>query len=167
MPRVREDKTPINMELQKAGGWGRFQWVIVVSMILGQISGGFIAHGVAYLELPPVYPGYLCKDSTNPQAIWETCAPNPPNPKHEDEIAPDPPIYFCENTELAYEVNYAASDKNLYNFYTWLYLCCKPKRATALIAMFVFAGSAIGCLFMPRLGDIIGRKVIFCTSLAV
>lgn len=64
-------------------------------------------------------------------------------------------------------MDYQASDKNLYNFYTWLDLCCKPKRATALIAMFVFAGSAIGCLFMPRLGDIIGRKTIFCVSLSV
>jgi MFS family permease len=33
--------------------------------------------------------------------------------------------------------------------------------------MAVFAGSAIGCLFMPRLGDLWGRKPVFCASLAV
>lgn len=165
MPRVREDKTPINGELHKAGGFGKFQWFIVVSMILGQMSGGFIAHGIAYLELPPVYPGYLCKNTTDPTSNWEECAPKPAT---HDYDAPNPSgIYYCdEQPDIAYEVDYAAADRNLYNFYTWLNLACKPKRATALIAMFVFAGSAIGCLFMPRLGDLIGRKTIFCTSLA-
>lgn len=160
--RAREDKTPINGELVKAGGFGKFQWFCVITMIFGQLSGGFLAHGVAYLELPPQWPGYLCSLESDPTNFNTECAPKP----HAD----DPPFpYFCDEYNsfgiADYKVDYTANSHNLYNLYTTLSLCCKPKRATALIAMFVFAGSAIACLFMPRLGDLKGRKVIFCFSL--
>jgi MFS family permease len=76
-------------------------------------------------------------------------------------------LFFCDNPLVtSYEVDFE-HPANLYNLYTSLDLCCKPKKATALIAMAVFAGSAIGCLFMPRLGDLWGRKPVFCASLAV
>lgn len=64
-----------------------------------------------------------------------------------------------------YTVDYE-DPANLNNLYTTLQLACKPRKATALVAMAVFAGSAIGCLFMPRLGDLLGRKPVFCFSLA-
>ena len=51
--------------------------------------------------------------------------------------------------------------------YTKYGLNCKPKRATVLIGMVVFAGSAIACLFVPRLGDLLGRKPVFCFCLAL
>lgn len=54
------------------GGFGRYQWFVVVSMILGQMSGGFIAHGIAYLEMPPEYPGYFCDTATQTEVL---CAP--------------------------------------------------------------------------------------------
>lgn len=63
--KIKEDKTPINGELEKAGGFGRYQWFIVISMILGQLSGGFVTHGIAYLEAIPEYPGYICSDATS------------------------------------------------------------------------------------------------------
>ena len=79
-------------------------------------------------------------------------------------ICPD----FVHNPEVIdYKVNFEASHMNLYNVYTFLDLMCKPRRATAFVSMAVFAGSAIGCLFVPRLGDLLGRKIIFCTALAV
>ena len=111
--------------------------------------------------MPPEYPGYLCSTAT---ATDITCAPKP-NPEFAD-VPVD--TFFCNNPDItSYEVDFAERPSNLYNFYTSLDLCCKPKRATALIAMAVFAGSAIGCLFMPRLGDLWGRKPIFCASLAI
>jgi hypothetical protein len=115
------------------------------------MSGGFIAHGVAYLEMPPEYPGYKCAMITDPTNFNTDCGP---------EFNEEDPnvVTFCGNPDVAhYEVDFEASRSNLYNLYTWLDLCCKPRRATALIAMAVFAGSAIGCLFMPRLGDLLGR----------
>lgn len=68
---------------------------------------------------------------------------------------------------IDYKVDFEASPMNLYNVYTFLDLMCKPRRATAFVSMAVFAGSAIGCLFVPRLGDLMGRKPIFCISLAI
>jgi hypothetical protein len=56
----KEDKTPINAELIKAGGFGRYQWFVVLTMVAGMMSGGFIMHGIGYLEKPPEEPGYLC-----------------------------------------------------------------------------------------------------------
>ena len=47
------DNSPIDFELQKAGGFGRFQWFITIVMVMGMQSGGFITHGIAILELPP------------------------------------------------------------------------------------------------------------------
>lgn len=70
--KLKEDKTPINAELQSMGGFGRYQWFVVISMILGQMSGGFIAHGIAYLEMPPEYPGYFCDTATQTEVL---CAP--------------------------------------------------------------------------------------------
>jgi hypothetical protein len=161
MPPVHEDKTPVNDELVKAGGFGKFQWFVTISMILGQLSGAFIAHGVAYLELPPKYPGYLCALDTDPTNFNTTCAPKP-NANYPGMVT------FCNNPAVAaYEVDYSANPENLYNLYTHLDLCCKPRKATALIAMSIFAGSAFACLFMPRLGDILGRKAIFCFSLCL
>ena len=58
---VKADNTPIDAELNKAGGFGRFQWFISFVMVLGMQSGGFIAHGIALLELAPKLPGYICK----------------------------------------------------------------------------------------------------------
>jgi hypothetical protein len=161
--RLKADNTPINGELVKAGGFGRYQWFVVISMILGQMSGGFISHGIAYLEMPPEYPGYLCTTTTSIGEV--VCAPKL-NTEKEFEDVPEP-TFFCDNDQVtSYKVDFE-HPSNLYNLYTSLNLCCKPKRATALIAMAVFAGSAIGCLFMPRLGDLWGRKPIFCVSLAV
>lgn len=167
--KLKEDKTPINAELVAAGGFGRYQWFIVISMILGQLSGGFIAHGIAYLEMPPEYPGYLCAtDPQNPHDFNEICAPqaNAAHPEVTLFICPKPT--FAKNPAvLDFEVDLEESPANLINLYTHLDLMCKPKKATALIAMAVFAGSAIGCLFVPRLGDLLGRKPIFCIALAI
>jgi|LakMenEpi03Aug12_release.lakeMendotaPanAssembly.Ray.scaffolds.fasta_scaffold4860179_1 glycerol uptake facilitator-like aquaporin len=71
--KLKADNTPINGELEKMGGFGRYQWFVVISMILGQLSGGFIAHGIAYLELPPHYPGYLCTTTGSSEEV--VCAP--------------------------------------------------------------------------------------------
>jgi MFS family permease len=163
--KLKEDKTPINAELVAAGGFGKFQWFIVISMIIGQMTGGFIAHGVAYLEMPPEYPGYMCAMDTDPTNYNTVCAPQL------DPLFPNVTVTWCPDLTSSggvahYEVDYEEK-ANLYNLYTWLKLGCKPKKATALIVMAVFAGSAIGCLFMPRLGDLLGRKPVFCWSLAL
>jgi len=80
------------------------------------MSGGFIAHGIAYLEMPPEYPGYFCTDLTLPQGSpLVDCAPKIP------VVDPPTTIYptFCNSTTYAYEsVNFEEHDANLYNMYT-------------------------------------------------
>jgi MFS transporter, putative metabolite:H+ symporter len=44
-------------------------------------------------------------------------------------------------------------------------LDCKPKGATGKIGLFAFFGALLGCLFMPRLGDVFGRKPVFAWCL--
>lgn len=56
---------------------------------------------------------------------------------------------------------------NVYNWYTKLDLVCKNKKAMAFIGTFAFIGISLGCLFVPRLGDLYGRKLIFLISMFV
>lgn len=43
----------VERELQRAGGFGIYQWLVCLIIISGMMSGGFIMHGIAYLELAP------------------------------------------------------------------------------------------------------------------
>jgi len=36
-----------------AGGWGRFQYFMMITTILAMNSAGFVLYGVAYMELEP------------------------------------------------------------------------------------------------------------------
>ena len=55
----RQKATPqIDIELDRAGGFGRYQLLATIIMITGMISGGFVIHGLAYMELEPSY--YMC-----------------------------------------------------------------------------------------------------------
>ena len=60
-------------------------------------------------------------------------------------------------------VNYEASKYNVYNWWTKLEIACKPnpKKAVSLIATIALLGLGVSCLFLPRLGDIYGRKPIY------
>lgn len=112
--KLKPDNTPVNGELVKAGGFGRYQWFVVISMILGQMSGGFITHGIAYLEMPPEYPGYLCTTTLDP-TTEVICAPKP-NPEFPDVVVN---TFFCDNPDIASkEVDFAERPSNLYNLYT-------------------------------------------------
>jgi hypothetical protein len=50
------------------GGFGKFQFISSIAIILGMSSGQFFLNAVAFLEL---YPDYECLDSVN--NIWQKC----------------------------------------------------------------------------------------------
>lgn len=65
----------------------------------------------------------------------------------------------------SFDVNYDASEENIYNWYTKLELGCKPKSATTRIAIFCMIGIFLGVIVIPRLGDLVGRKPVFLVAL--
>ena len=107
-------------------------------MILGMQSGGFLTHGIAILELAPKDPGYICTDTSVQGSESYDCSPDD----------------FCGNNNIKYKVNYEANRENVYNWYTKADLLCKSRAATSMIAMVAFFGVFLGCLFIPRLGDL-------------
>ena len=140
------DNTPIDKELERAGGFGRFQVYIVLVVVLGIMSVNLLTHGIAILELEPQEPeGFICTDTNNPGSPSYPC-------EKED---------FCDVPGIDYDVNYDSSNENIYNWYTKLGLVCKPKSATGYIAISCMIGIFLGVLIVPRLGDLIGRKPIF------
>ena len=45
----------VNEALEMAGGYGRFQCILLFLMILSMNSAGFIVYGASYYELDPPY----------------------------------------------------------------------------------------------------------------
>jgi len=41
--------------MSAAGGWGRFQTFMIISLVLSMNCAGLIEYGVVYLELDPIY----------------------------------------------------------------------------------------------------------------
>ena len=129
----------VEEEMIKAGGFGRYQWAITFIVISGMMCGGFVIHGIALLELP--VEEYICSDGSS-------CTPKE----------------YCEQENPSFEmesIDYDQSSSNIFNWYTKLGLVCKEPIATSLIAMIALVGLGTSCLFMPRLGDLYGRKRIY------
>jgi len=120
------------------------------------MTGGFVLHGIAYLELPVGEEGDLGYYVTYPDGTVipgtaeEYCANNPS---------------FKKDTIVRDEALNPRNKYNLYNWETKLGLVCKGKLATSLIAFIAVAGVAISCLFIPRMADLYGRKNIFVVAL--
>jgi MFS family permease len=124
-------------------------------MILGMMSGGFVMHGIAYLELPVEGDGYIV-------TFIDGSLPNPRPGTGEEYCANNPS--FKKNT-IERNVDLDPRNKfNLYNWYTKLGLVCKGTFATSMIAFVAIAGVAISCLFIPRMGDLYGRRYIYITA---
>ena len=129
------------------GGFGKYQLFICIIIILGMHSGALIAKAFPILERPPEEPnGYICKNTTNPDKY--PCSPSD----------------FCGDPSIKYEVNYNNS-LNFYNLYTQYGLVCKKKFATGLLNTIGFFSVFLGCLFIPRLADLYGRKGVYMVSM--
>ena len=112
------------------------------------MSLNLLTHGIGILELEPVEPGgFLCTNTLT--GVVTEC---------------DPPE-FCDEENVEFEVNYDANRENIYNYYTSLNLVCMKKIQTSLIAIACMLGIWIGVMFVPRMGDLYGRKPVFLASL--
>jgi hypothetical protein len=46
------ESAQIEEEINKAGGFGKYQILLTIIVIAGMVCGGMVIHGLAYLELP-------------------------------------------------------------------------------------------------------------------
>lgn len=115
------------------------------------LSGGFVLHGIAYLELAP--NEYLCNGT--PCTAEEFCAQPSPS-------------FTADSIDYTNKVD-GEPNENVFNWYTKLGLVCSPdkKRQMAMIATLALLGVSISCLFVPRMGDLYGRKPIYAFALAL
>ena len=134
------------------------QVFITCTVIFGIMSVNLLTHGIAILELPPKLlkpsaddpdgqPGFICVTDAEPDGF----------PCFLEEA--------CSDDTKSFNVNYDASDENIYNWYTKLELGCRPTSATTRIALACMVGIFLGVIFIPRLGDLIGRKPVFFCAL--
>ncbi len=54
------ENAQIEEEIRKAGGFGTYQILLTVIVVVGMMCGGMVIHGIAYLELP--VEEYICND---------------------------------------------------------------------------------------------------------
>lgn len=139
---------------------------ITVVMICAMTAGGLLVDGLPLIELAPTY---ICSNYTSDYTQEYKCVPY----NREDSLVdyptwcPEDPITgdtIPGNEFVKHWIN-TTNPTSLNNWYTQLGLDCKPKGATGKIGLFAFTGAAIGCLFMPRLGDLYGRRPVFLASL--
>ena len=57
--------------------------------------------------------------------------------------------------------------RSLHNFIEQMNLECVPKKKIGLLGTIAFAGAAVGCFFVPRLGDLYGRKPVYVVSMVI
>lgn len=146
----------VEAELAKAGGFGYYQWMTCIIIIMGMMSGGFVIHGIAYLELEP--NRYYCDEA----GVKISCSPE------EFCLQPDP-IYKPESIDYTYVDPDGEPTTNIYNWFTRLGLVCNEKKgfAMGMLASSALLGMSISCLIIPRLGDLYGRRPLYMAALAL
>lgn len=123
------------------GGWGRFQTFLFVMIVLGINSQGILGLGLVYLELEPQLVCYFESEPT----LLQSCT-------YED---------VCESTSVvSYAIDYT-SEFTLNNWVLQYDLICTPKSYIGIFGALIFTGAALGCFFMPALGDKYGRWTLY------
>jgi len=108
------------------------------------VSNGYIFYALTYLEL---WPDYECASGIKK----EDC--------NRDLMCKNPNSEF----ETVIKVDYS-STRTLINWVDRLHLICEPSWKIGLIGSMYLLGWAIGCLIIPRLGDLYGRKIPYISS---
>lgn len=112
------------------------------------VSNGYIFYGLTYLEL---WPTYQCDKRVIP--VDENC-------NHEAMCQREQGLL----PESVISVNWT-SHTSLHNWVDRLDLVCEQPWKIGFIGSMYQFGWAMGCLFVPRLGDVLGRRLPFFISL--
>jgi hypothetical protein len=139
------NKLPTYPELlEEQGGFGKYQMMVYLIIVLAINTNGYLVYGLSYLLL---YPKFECK--------YPDGSPIDDGSKdYENYCKPD---YFCDTSNnIGWSINWN-DHTSLYNL-TWKFnLYCASK----------FTGFACGSPFIPRMADIYGRKRIFWLCLFI
>lgn len=105
------------------------------------VSNGYIFYALTYLEL---WPDYVCSPDIPAKQCDHTLMCHPPHPG-------------------AIRVNWD-STRSLHNWVEKLDLTCQEPWKIGFIGSMYLFGWSLGCLFVPRLGDVYGRKRPYIAS---
>lgn len=142
--------------MDKAGGMSKhlhnlrvsldvFQYFVIFMFSVVYVSNGYIFYALTYLEL---WPDYTCSASVlKDDCTHELMCNNPGNP------------------ELI-RVDWG-STRSLHNWVEKLDLVCEPSWKVGLIGSMYLFGWSAGCLFVPRMGDVYGRRWPYLISMGI
>lgn len=151
--------------LNKAGGFGRFQCLYLVLLVMAMNSAGLVVYGISYYEKAPPY---ICQYNS------------PQDPAPGDFIAQtdpaDPNIwqYKCSQKQVCavdqstdmVAMKYDTDDKEYID--NWIIQCnlnCLPSLYLGILGGIAFLGAALACFFLPQLADSFGRYPIFMVTM--
>ena len=146
----------------RSGGYGRYQYFMLLCLILGNNGPGFVVYGVSYFELDPPY---LCTYNVNADLA----------------SIPDNAIISADQHQITYTVecdketvcdkkrdlsliSYEIDKSSKYYIYNWVeqkHLTCVSSGYIGAMGSFGFLGSALACLFLPHIGDKYGRLMVY------
>ena len=133
---VTEQGVTLDDAILAAGGFGKFQWILMVFYIMAFVSGNFILYNIDPLTERPVY---MCE--SEPDVYFECTA---------EEICESDftiPYYIDENDVDSLE-----------NWVETLDLMCVPDEEIYRISWIYYIGEIVGCLIISRIPDLYGRK---------
>ena len=135
----------------RAGNCGRFQYFMIIMLILCMNSGGIIVYGITFLELQPVYTCMYLDKTKGVNGLTEDC----------------PVKDICETSLVEWYQIDKSSLFSLENWVTQLDLTCMPSLYMGYIGAFAFLGAALSCFFLPVAGDVYGRWVMFQITMSM
>lgn len=137
--------------IEEQGGFGLFQLIIYLLFVVSLNTQGVINYNYTYLLL---YPKFECYNTETGLAL-----------SYEEQSEKCQPHHFCEaENGIGYTIDYE-DEITLSNWIEKFDLICAGKFIISSFAMFYFMGFCSGSMLIPRMGDLYGRKKIFCASL--
>lgn len=129
-----------------AGGFGRFQWLMMTFYVMSFWSANFVLYNIDYLTQKPTY---LCEAKPG-SGDYQSCS-------WHDICVENPPKYKIDWDD----------PNSLNNWSQTLDLLCVPDDRIQRISSIYYFGEIFGCLIVSRIPDIIGRKWPYVISVAL
>ena len=137
--------TDLQEALELSGGFGKFQLYATIVCIGSELRSACTMFCLPLLELEPTYECLVDNG-------WQICTPSD----------------FCSDPSLEHRIDYSNTE-SLNNWYEKLNLACESQKTIGMIGSAYFLGMAVGCMIIPRLADLYGRRnfILACNIMAL